>query len=175
MTTEARIYVACLASYNNGRLHGRWIDVDPDVDMMRAEIAEMLAASPEPGAEEWAIHDYEGFGDYRVSEYESLTLLAIMAQVAEDKNVPVACVGGFLSLMGCSETDLREAFGESYRGEWESFEDFAEHEFDELHLDKVPEFVRSYIDYDKYARDLEPEFDWVSDGQGSVWVFQSSW
>ena len=21
-----RIYVACLAAYNNGRLHGRWID-----------------------------------------------------------------------------------------------------------------------------------------------------
>lgn len=23
-----RIYVACLAAYNNGHLHGRWIDAD---------------------------------------------------------------------------------------------------------------------------------------------------
>ena len=27
-----RIYVACLAAYNNGRLHGRWIDADQSVE-----------------------------------------------------------------------------------------------------------------------------------------------
>jgi antirestriction protein len=26
LTTEPRIYVACLAAYNNGNLHGAWID-----------------------------------------------------------------------------------------------------------------------------------------------------
>lgn len=43
-----RIYVACLASYNNGRLHGAWIDADCGADAIRAEIAEMLRASPYP-------------------------------------------------------------------------------------------------------------------------------
>ena len=31
MTTPS-IYVACLAAYNNGHLHGKWIDVDGDAD-----------------------------------------------------------------------------------------------------------------------------------------------
>jgi antirestriction protein len=44
----ARIYVACLASYNNGRLYGRWIDVSTDVSEMSEQINEMLAGSPYP-------------------------------------------------------------------------------------------------------------------------------
>ncbi|MCT8003625.1 antirestriction protein ArdA [Sphingomonas sanguinis] len=54
-----RIYVACLAAYNNGYLHGTWIDADQDADQIRDEIAAMLARSPVEDAEEYAIHDYE--------------------------------------------------------------------------------------------------------------------
>ena len=45
----SRIYVACLASYNNGVLHGRWIDLAGlDVDDVQGEIAEMLRESKYP-------------------------------------------------------------------------------------------------------------------------------
>ena len=51
-----RIYVACLASYNNGILHGRWIDVT-DEDAIWSEVQAMLKASPlDEICEEWAIH-----------------------------------------------------------------------------------------------------------------------
>jgi hypothetical protein len=50
-----RIYVACLAAYNNGCLHGRWIDATTP-DEIWAQVRAMLADSPEPDAEEWAIH-----------------------------------------------------------------------------------------------------------------------
>ena len=56
-----RIYVACLAAYNNGCLHGRWIDATTP-DEIRREVSAMLRASPESDPEESAIHDYEGFG-----------------------------------------------------------------------------------------------------------------
>lgn len=47
--TAPRIYVACLASYNNGVLHGRWIELDgADSDDVQAEIDEMLRESPHP-------------------------------------------------------------------------------------------------------------------------------
>lgn len=47
-----RIYVACLASYNNGVLHGEWIDLDgQDTDDVQAEIAKMLRASKFPNVE----------------------------------------------------------------------------------------------------------------------------
>ena len=77
--TTPRIYVACLAAYNNGRLHGRWIDADQSVDEIWSEVQAMLAASPEPGAEEWAIHDYEGFGALRLSEWESFERVSAIA------------------------------------------------------------------------------------------------
>ena len=51
-----RIYVACLAAYNNGHLHGRWITATFGEAHIHAETQAMLAASPMSDAEEWAIH-----------------------------------------------------------------------------------------------------------------------
>ena len=72
MTSEIKIYVACLASYNNAILHGCWIDATQDMDDIWDDVNQMLKDSPEENAEEYAIHDYEGFGSYQVSEYEGL-------------------------------------------------------------------------------------------------------
>lgn len=83
--TEApRIYVACLAAYNNGYLHGAWIDADRDPWAIWADIRDMLARSPIPDAEEHAIHDYEGFGPMRIAEYAGIEEVAeIAAFIAE--------------------------------------------------------------------------------------------
>ncbi len=43
-----RIYVACLASYNNGVLHGAWIDATSDADAMQEQVDTMLRASRFP-------------------------------------------------------------------------------------------------------------------------------
>lgn len=44
-----QIYVACLASYNAGVLHGEWIDLEGrDADDVRDEIARILRESPHP-------------------------------------------------------------------------------------------------------------------------------
>ena len=40
-----RIYVACLAAYNNGHLHGCWIEVTDEAAIWQA-VQDMLAASP---------------------------------------------------------------------------------------------------------------------------------
>lgn len=60
MTTTPRIYVACLASYNAGRLYGKWIDASTDQDAMNAEIQEMLAGSPEPNVMRQRYTDEDG-------------------------------------------------------------------------------------------------------------------
>ena len=49
--TTSRIYVACLASYNSGCLHGRWIDASTDTAAMGAEVNAMLRESPYPNVE----------------------------------------------------------------------------------------------------------------------------
>ncbi len=50
------IYVACLASYNSGILHGKWILADQTVSAIYDEIHELLEESPIEDAEEYAIH-----------------------------------------------------------------------------------------------------------------------
>ena len=74
-----RIYAACLAAYNNGHLHGRWIDATQDPEAIQAEISEMLGKSPIPLTEEWAIHDYEGFEGATLHEYSGIEKVAAMA------------------------------------------------------------------------------------------------
>ena len=37
-------------------------DATKEPDEIRAEVEAMLSGSPEPIAEEWALHDHEGFG-----------------------------------------------------------------------------------------------------------------
>ncbi|MDN5536117.1 antirestriction protein ArdA, partial [Comamonas sp.] len=72
MSEEIRIYVADLAAYNAGYLHGVWIDATLELDDIQAQVDYMLAASPVEGAEGCAIHDFEGFDSYRLGEYEGL-------------------------------------------------------------------------------------------------------
>lgn len=79
-TPSPRIYVASLSDYNAGRLHGAWIDADQEAEELHGAVAKMLAASREPGAEEWAIHDYQDFGPVELSEYESLDTIARLAR-----------------------------------------------------------------------------------------------
>jgi antirestriction protein len=86
MTTEPtpRIYVACLASYNAGILYGKWIDADQDADAIHEAVKAMLASSPQEDAEEWAIHDYEGFYGVKLSEWESFEKVAELATFIEE-------------------------------------------------------------------------------------------
>jgi hypothetical protein len=72
MSDEIRIYVSHLAAYNNGKLHGVWINACDDINEIWEQIKAMLNASPEGFAEEYAIHDYEGFGGYALSEHEDI-------------------------------------------------------------------------------------------------------
>lgn len=67
-----KIYVACLASYNCGHLHGVWLDANQDVDVLQESISAMLQLSPEPNAESYEIHDSEDFGSLEVTKLTSL-------------------------------------------------------------------------------------------------------
>lgn len=81
--TAPRIYVADLAAYNAGSLVGRWISLDGiDSDELHEIIQSKVLM---PGHEEWAIHDYEGFGSIPVGEYDSLeNIVAHVERMGEE-------------------------------------------------------------------------------------------
>jgi len=146
---EPKIYVACLAAYNNGYLHGEWINANQDVDDLYLEIKKILASSPVPDAEEWAIHDYEDFGSLQVSEYASLETISTLASFIAEHNELGAAV---LTYAGGDVGEAGRLLEEAYHGEFNSEEDFAMSFAEETM--SVPENLSYYIDYEKMARDL---------------------
>lgn len=75
-----RVYVASLSDYNNGRLHGAWVEACQEPEPIVRAIRRMLSQSSEPCAEEWAIHDYEGFCGVRLAENARVATLSQLAQ-----------------------------------------------------------------------------------------------
>jgi antirestriction protein len=151
-TDSPRIYVACLASYNSGILHGAWIAADQDPDDIHAEIQSMLAKSREPVAEEWAIHDYEGFHGRCLAEYESIETVADIANMIAEHGP----LGAELLAHCDSPEAAREAVNDNYQGAFDSPAHWAEQLLEDSgDLAQIPERLRGYFDFESYARDAE--------------------
>lgn len=167
-TVTPRIYVACLAAYNNGILHGEWIDAHQDADSIRQEVQAMLAKSPEPHAEEWAIHDHEGFAGFNIHESESFETVAELAALLEEHGPAYAAYANHVGHEYASSSGFQDA----YCGEWDSEEAYAENYADECM--EIPEHLENYIDYEKMARDFFcGDLYSVDAGGGNVYVFHS--
>lgn len=145
---SARIYVACLAAYNSGVLHGEWIDLDEcsfDKDAVLAEIQEMLSNSPKKNAEEWAIHDYEGL--HNISQYEEIEEVCKQGELFDEYGVAAKVL--LPEVMSVEEAKNILEDGYSI---YESYEDYAlEYVEDCLGLE-LPNFL--VVDWDRTGRDL---------------------
>lgn len=144
------IYVACLAAYTAGKLHGEWIDAAQDADSLHREVQLILKQSPEPLAEAWAIHDYEGFGDIRIYEYQSVSEVSRLALLVEEHGEAFAAYAAHVDIENVTE----ESFLDAYRGHWDSELAYAQEMFDELYAHEIPENLRFYIDYEAFSRDI---------------------
>lgn len=155
-----RVYVACLASYNAGRLHGAWFDLDDwqDADDLSGAVKErVMITSPYPNveveciacggdginpnesdsicktchgtgevpsAEEWAIHDHEGFPDGSVGEYTSFDKLYEIRERIEEAEEEFGDDGqeileAFEYCFGDNDTPISR-IREAYRGKYDS-------------------------------------------------------
>ncbi len=156
-TTAPRIYVACLAAYNNGILHGAWIDANREPWALWAEVSDMLARSPISGAEEYAIHDYEGFEGARIEEYSSLDHVAALAAFISEHG---RLGGELLSYHGGDLEEARATIEDRYLGRYDSLADYAR-ELTEQSV-SIPEALQYYVDWQAMARDLELSGDVIA-------------
>lgn len=169
-----RIYVASLSDYNAGRLHGTWIDATHDADELHSEIQAMLANSTEEIAEEWAIHDYEGFGPLRLSEYERIETVARTAAGIAEHGIAFA---HWAALVGTSDDEL-SVFSDHYLGHWPSIEAYAIELIDDFgvqrELDRLSLPFREYIriDTEALARDLDIEYMTSEDNDG-IYIWET--
>jgi antirestriction protein len=163
--TTPRIYVASLSDYNTGRLHGRWIDATQDAEDIAAEVHAMLASSPEHGAEEWAIHDFENFAGIHLGEWESFETVATVAQLLEEHGAAFAA--WYSNESRDIADDLGSMFEEEYAGEWSSVADYAEELAEDM--GGVPDDLSwplSCIDWERAGRELELG--------GDIWTVQTA-
>lgn len=164
--TTPRIYVASLSDYNAGRLHGAWLDVSPatTTDDLYRGIAAMLAKGG--GAEEWAIHDYDGFGPLQVSEYIDLAQVVAWGAAIAEHGEAVACF-----LANGYEVD---EFEDAYCGEWDSEQAYAEQLADDLGYEAGDQWPGQYIDWPAATRDLFLCDYWSAPTPtGGVYVYRS--
>lgn len=115
----------------------------------------MLKSSPEPGAEEWAVHDCEGFGAIRLSEWPCIQRVAKLARLIEDEGDAFAIWYETQDGQHFDTEELEEKFLEQWQGCHDSEADFAEYLLESTgSLAELPGWAKSYFDYAAYARDL---------------------
>jgi len=179
-----RIYVACLSAYNNGYLHGWWIDADQEPDALWLDIEDMLADSPMDDAEEWAIHAYENFGPIHIDENEDIEKVCQWANLISEQKEDSGAIAAYISWaedVGLEVTT--EEFESRYCGHWKSGEDFAlkSNEIEEVYnwhqFEKEHHFWSMMIDWEKVGRELElSDAYYYADGSKSgsygIYVFR---
>ncbi|MCG2841041.1 antirestriction protein ArdA [Sandaracinobacter sp. RS1-74] len=149
-TEQPRIYVACLAAYNEGYLHGAWIDAAQEPWAIYDAVRDMLAVSPVPDAEEWAIHGYEGFGAIRIEEYASFDRVSEVAMfLAEHGEIGAALLDHYNGDLD----EAREALEDRHLGAYASLADYMQEVTEETTA--IPHALRYYVDYQAMARDAE--------------------
>lgn len=170
-----KIYVASLSDYNDGRLHGRWIEANQEPEQLHQSVQDMLKTSPMPLAEEWAIHDYEGFGSVYLSEHESLETIARLAKGVEEHGVSFAA---WVAYRGLADEQAPELFNEAFLGRYDTLRDYANQFAAELGLIErfVPNWARTYlqVDVDQLSRDLAASLVVIDDSEGGIFVFDPS-
>ena len=138
---DINIFVVDLKAYNEGHLHGDWIDATKDLDEIKKLVRQILETSPVEGAEEYAIHDYEGFGNYDLNENEGLEHAHQIACFIEEH-------GQWSSELINHYGDLEEAekaVKERYAGWYFSRIEFLQKITEDT--TNIPEHLKCYIDY----------------------------
>ena len=159
-----RIYVGTYAKYNDGNLFGKWLDLEDytDRDDFYKACAELHADEEDP---EFMFQDWEGIMSNMINESyvspECWSLLDAYEKYDEDAvNAYCYCFGEW------NEND----FNERYRGKYDSWEHMAEELLEDTgELNRIPESLRYYFDYEKYANDLRIGGDFIEQDGYYFW------
>ena len=178
----SRIYVASLSDYNSGRLFGKWLDlVDyADAEDVNSAIVEMLDESEEPGAEEFAIHDYEGFAGFKIGEYDRLEDVFKLHEALEELEydaVPFVLWAENQGYSPLDAVDNVESFREAFIGQTNVSDYAYEYVQDCVFTPETPEMLKNYFNYEAFARDLVlggDIYELTAPDFGSTYLFHSA-
>jgi len=145
-----KIAITDLKDYVEGILRFEWIDLEEcsTAEEIGSYIESFLAKrSKETGElhEEWFVTDYDEF--VNLGEYPDLDEIEQAVKLSEDYDWE--SVKAYYD--DCKQLD---DFEEAYQGEYEDEEDFAYQTAQDIYSEEQLGSLSSYIDWEKYARDL---------------------
>lgn len=176
-----KIYVACLSAYASGKLHGQWIECNGDSDELWNGINRVITTSPEPDAEEWAVHDFEGWYGLTIDEYPEVEEICNWAKLIIEHGVAIAKFIDWAKEIGL-EISANE-FKSRYCGYFESSQKFAFESDEKEKFYQWKEFSKKYpvwancIDWEHFANELELVYAYqyfqASESEGwGIYVFR---
>lgn len=150
--TGPSVWVACLAAYNSGILHGAWVNVPSSAEAMQEEIEAIIKGSPCPDAEEWAFHDYSDFAPFGIHEFEDINTLVMKANILNDLSGDEIDAFGYWDYQEYSnedEHDILERFRDEFVGVHKSGSDYAWDYFHEFYSDQIQGPFEWFLDWDR--------------------------
>ncbi len=173
MTDTPRVYIASLTDYNNSILYGEWMDCD-NLSQLESKIEDLLAGSPSTKkygeiAEEWAIHDYEGFGEITINEHESLETVCDIAKNIIEHGEAFALYYG----ISTQYDDFEDSYIGCYEDEDDFLEEFMPDAMKKLEAIKLPwgTTLDCYLDTERIVRDLGFSGMTFKRSNGQLYVF----
>jgi len=182
---EARpqIWAGSWLDYNNGTLHGQWIDAARDADEVWADIHTMLAASPTARrhgeiAEEWGIFDHDNFGPLHVGEQADIGYITAVARGIAEHGPAFAA---WADLAGDDREQL-DKFEDAFLGTYDSLTAYVDQLVDDLGYqdlidEALPESIRPYvrINTEALAHDMRLSGDIHAEDatDDSTWIFDT--
>ena len=168
--TTPRVWIGCLACYNDGRLVGDWFDAATADEVTTYDVHG--AHSRADSHDELWCFDHENIPVR--GEMDPLTAAAwgrVYTEVGPE-HWPALCA--WVESEGTGDLPSIPDFEDRYQGHWESFEDYARQLADDIGLlAGVPEeIIANYFDWDSWTRDLAFDNTTHDDPEGGVYVFR---
>ena len=157
---ELRVYVGTFGKYNRGSLAGKWLNIKDykNVDEFDKACRQLHSNEYDP---EFMFQDWEyipnkfiGGGWIDPKQFE-------LIHHPNMEHIDINTLFDFLDDVDFTNLETYEIIGkfeECYRGYWDSFREFAYEEFG-----KCPHgcHCENYIDWDKYAHDLQQDYTYT--------------
>ena len=148
-----KIYVASLEAYNQGRMVGDWVTPTDYLSFEKFNDAIQVATEY---ADEVAVHDYDGIN--LSNEYPNFEELYYFCQALKDSWVDDEVIMAYAEHTGDElDNELIANAEDYYVGTFDSFQEYAD-DFADEQLHNTNDFLKSYFDYESFARDLEYDY-----------------
>lgn len=179
---EAKIWVGCLASYNNNLLHGEWFDLrdyedrDEFYTAIQSFLEKLDKTEPLWGVykrEEWIFCDWENISDVFINQYGiSPAFWKVCTLLEGEEKTKGEAFTLFISHHNYNlyEEDINklyEIFESAYCGKYENEKAFARQDLETTYPD-LPSHLIDYFDLTAYGNDIFTSSYWYEAG----YVFQ---